>query len=123
MPLVLHQGCPSQVVEIVDAVARHARLHRCHQRQPLGDGGREPCGSQREDKVRKHQPLRRARKASRSNRCTSCSFFSSAPCSGGITTCFSLLRRISGDRSSTISSFNQSSSSGVAGFFFIPGTS
>ena len=35
--------------------------------------------------MREHHPPRRARNASRSNKCTSCSFFNSAPYSGGMT--------------------------------------
>ena len=64
---------------------------------------------------------RRVRKASRSNMWTSCSFFSSAPCSGGISLDVSLSRNCSGVMSSLSSSFSQSSSSEVDGFFFRPG--
>src|ERR1700679_69805 len=70
--------------------------------------------------MREHQP-RRARNARRSNKCTSCSFFNNAPYSGGITSCFSLVRSASTGRSSTISSFSQSNSSHVAGFFLQAG--
>ena len=35
---------------------------------------------------------------SRSNKCTSCSFFSNAPCSGGMILCWSLLASVSGDK-------------------------
>src|SRR5262249_31495593 len=66
---------------------------------------------------------RRLRKASRSNRCTSCSFLSSAPCSGGISLRGSRSLSISGVMSSLSSSLSQSSSSEVEGFFFRPGTS
>jgi len=62
-------------------------------------------------------------KASFSNSDTSCSFFSSAPCSGGISLRGSRSRSISGVISSATSSFSQSSSSEVEGFFFRPGTS
>ena len=58
-----------------------------------------------------HRPSRRLRNASRSNRCTSCSFLSSAPCSGGISLLGSRSRSVSGAMSSTSSSFSQSSSS------------
>lgn len=40
-------------------------------------------------------------KARRSNRCTSCSFFNRAPCSGGMASFASLARRASGGMSST----------------------
>jgi predicted SAM-dependent methyltransferase len=61
--------------------------------------------------------------ASRSNRCTSCSFLISAPCSGGISFFGSRSRSVSGPMSSTIKSLSQSSSSEVEGFFLMPGTS
>jgi gamma-glutamylputrescine oxidase len=70
-----------------------------------------------------HLAAERAMNASRSNRCTSCSFLSSAPCSGGISFLGSRSRSVSGPMSSTISSLSQSSSSEVDGFFFMPGTS
>ena len=54
---------------------------------------------------------------------TSCSFFSSAPCSGGMSLRGSRSRSVSGLMSSFSSSFSQSSSSDVEGFFFRPGTS
>ena len=60
---------------------------------------------------------------SRSNRCTSCSFFSSAPCSGGMMVLRSFERSASGEMSSASRSFSQSSSSEVEGFFYSPGTS
>src|SRR6266540_1870021 len=66
---------------------------------------------------------RRAMKARRSNRCTSCSFLSSAPCSGGMSFLGSRSRKVSGAMSSTMRSLIQSSSSDVDGFFFSPGTS
>ena len=59
----------------------------------------------------------------RSNRCTSCSFLSSAPCSGGMNSFLSWLRSASGGMSSASRSFSQSRSSDVEGFFFSPGTS
>src|SRR6185437_4940933 len=123
VPLILHQGRAREVVEILDAVLGNAVLHRRHQGQVLGDGGGQAGRTQTQDKMREHQAPRRARKARRSNGCTSCSFFKSAPCRGGMTRCFSLVRNASGGMSSTISSFSQSSSSEVAGFFFKPGTS
>src|SRR4029453_12976804 len=62
-------------------------------------------------------------KATRSKRCTSCSFLSRAPCSGGISTFLSELRNASGGMSSASKSFSQSRSSEVDGFFLRPGTS
>src|SRR5207244_5849603 len=59
----------------------------------------------------------------RSNRCTSCSFLSSAPCRGGMIVLRSFERSASGAMSSASRSFSQSSSSEVEGFFFKPGTS
>ena len=60
--------------------------------------------------------------SSRSNRCTSCSFFSNAPYSGGISLCWSP-RSASGGIYSATNSLIQSSSSEVDGRFFKPGTS
>ena len=77
---------------------------------------------QAEREVRQ-RPSRRAMKASRSNRCTSCSFLINAPCSGGMSRFGSRSRNVSAEMSSTIKSFSQSRSSDVDGFFFIPGTS
>src|SRR6266849_6083944 len=71
---------------------------------------------------RPHTSLR-LRNARRSNRCTSCSFFRSAPCSGGISLRGSRSLSISGVMSSLSRSFSQSNSSDVEGFFFRPGTS
>ena len=68
-------------------------------------------------------PLRRDMKAMRSNRCKSCSFFNSAPASGGINLRLSVSRRVSGETSSFNNSLIQSSSSEVDGFFLTPGTS
>jgi hypothetical protein len=56
-----------------------------------------------------------------SNSVTSCSFFSSAPTSGGIATLSSLLCSAASGMSSATSSLSQSSSSEVLGFFFSPG--
>ena len=80
----------------------------------LASGAREPA---------RHRFSRRCKNASRSNMCTSCSFLSSAPCSGGISFDLSDSRNCSGEISSHSSSFSQSSSSDVDGFFFRPGTS
>ncbi len=59
----------------------------------------------------------------RSNRWTSCSFLSSAPCSGGMNAFLSGLRSASGEMSSASRILSQSSSSDVDGFFLRPGTS
>ena len=56
-----------------------------------------------------------------SNSVTSCSFLSSAPTSGGTLTFSSLLCSASSGMSSAPSSYSQSSSSEVEGFFFSPG--
>ena len=69
------------------------------------------------------RPSRLAMKASFSNRLTSCSFFKSAPCSGGMSLRVSRSRSFSGPISSDSRSLSQSSSSEVEGFFFRPGTS
>jgi hypothetical protein len=53
----------------------------------------------------------RAMKIRRSKRCTSCSFLSSAPCSGGMASCCPWLRSASGGMSSASSSLSQSISS------------
>src|SRR3546814_7366380 len=68
------------------------------------------------------QPPRRVRNASRSNIITSCSFLRSAPCNGGIAFLGSRDCRTSNGMSSASSSFSQSSSSLVDGFFLMPGT-
>src|ERR1700730_8492372 len=74
------------------------------------------------DEAHDYLPLR-SRKATLSNKCTSCSFLSRAPWSGGMITFLSVLRSASGGMSSASKSFNQSRSSEVDGFFFKPGTS
>src|ERR1700681_1649998 len=74
------------------------------------------------DEAHDYLPLR-ARKATLSNKCTSCSFLSRAPWSGGMITFLSVLRSASGGMSSASNSFSQSRSSEVDGFFFNPGTS
>src|SRR5262249_10832334 len=116
--------------------AFRVRAARRHRWQP-GAGGNFDCADPRRSQQNAHgigesppaslpvyeRPSRRAMKARRSNRCTSCSFLSSAPCSGGISFLGSRSRRISGPMSSTISNLSQSSSSEVDGFFFNPGTS
>ncbi len=56
-----------------------------------------------------------------SNSVTSCSFFSSAPTSGGTAILLSALCRASSGMSSATSSLSQSISSLVEGFFFKPG--
>src|SRR5262249_34020459 len=75
------------------------------------------------DQGPRRRPPLRAMNASRSNRCTSCSFLISAPCSGGISFLGSRSRRVSMLMSSTMRSLSQSSSSEVEGFFFMPGSS
>src|SRR6476469_10959221 len=67
--------------------------------------------------------FRRDMKTRRSNRWTSCSFFRSAPCSGGMILCWSWLTSASAGMSSATRSLSQSSSSDVDGFFLRPGTS
>src|ERR1700674_3336006 len=74
------------------------------------------------DEAHDYLPVR-ARKATHSNKCTSCSFLRRAPWSGGMITFLSVLRSASGGMSSASNSFNQSRSSEVDGFFFKPGTS
>ncbi len=65
-----------------------------------------PCPVQRPSSRAMHRPRQRpsrlAINASRSNRCTSCSFFRSAPCRGGISFFGSRSRKVSGPISSTI---------------------
>ena len=61
--------------------------------------------------------------ASRSNSITSCSFFSSAPWSGGMALVGSRFCSTSSGMSSFSSSLSQSINSLVDGFFFYPGTS
>src|SRR5882672_2165824 len=57
-------------------------------------------GNQSEQEAGNPQfPALRVMKTSRSNRCTSCSFFSSAPASGGMIFEWSLPRRVSGEMS------------------------
>src|SRR6185312_10347511 len=85
------------------ALERH-RLDECH------------------DTAQDYRPVR-AMNATRSNRCTSCSFLSNAPYSGGTMIFLSLLRSASGGMSSASRSFSQSSNSEVDGFFFSPGMS
>src|SRR5207249_874095 len=72
-----------------------------------------PCG----------QRPARAMNTTRSNRWTSCSFLSSAPCSGGMYALRSPLFSASGGMSSASSNLSQSRSSEVDGFFLRPGTS
>ncbi|MNY67704.1 hypothetical protein D3C86_2053370 [compost metagenome] len=60
--------------------------------------------------------------ASRSSSCTSCSFFTSAPASGGMALVGSRSRSSASPIWSAISSLSQSTSSEVDGFFFSPGT-
>src|SRR5258708_24445354 len=64
---------------------------------------------------------RRLRNARRSNRCTSCSFFSSPPCSGGVSLRGARAPSISGVQSSFSSTFSQSTSPRRHGFLFRPG--
>jgi len=60
------------------------------------------------------RPSRRAMNASRSNKCTSCSFLSNAPCNGGISFFRVAARaKFPGRCSSAINSLSQSSSSEV----------
>src|SRR6185437_168581 len=91
----------------------------------LCSGGRHDQTERSGRRKKAHQFLlsRRARKARRSNRCTSCSFLSSAPCSGGMSLVGSFSFSASGGISSFRRSFSQSSSSLVEGFFLRPGTS
>src|SRR6202790_909616 len=74
------------------------------------------------DEAHDYLPLR-ARHATLSNKCTSCSFLSRAPWSGGMITFLSVLCSASGGMSSASNSFSQSRSSEVEGFFFKPATS
>src|SRR6266576_353686 len=99
--------------------ARQRRFVLSPERLDAGVGAGERDGR---DEPHDYLPLR-ARKATLSNKCTSCSFLSSAPWSGGMITFLSVLRSASGGMSSASNSFNQSRSSDVDGFFFNPGTS
>src|SRR5207247_988296 len=71
---------------------------------------------------RAHRPAR-AMNTTRSNRWTSCSFLSNAPCRGGMNALRSVLLSASGGMSSANNNFSQSRSSEVEGFFLRPGTS
>ena len=83
---------------------------------------RTPCPSSVTGGNHVPSAVRRAMKTSRSNRCMSCSFFSSAPASGGTASFSSFERSASGGICSATSSFSQSSNSDVDGFFFSPGS-
>jgi hypothetical protein len=99
--LVLHERHAREIVELVQRRLDHAFLQRFEQRQVFLHGNGQLRGAQRVEKVDQHagvsvrvrlslrrdQRLLRFMNTSRSNRLTSCSFFSSAPCSGG-TICF-----------------------------------
>ena len=128
--LVLHQDGARQIVEVVDAVVGDVLLHALHQGEVLLDGDRHLGRTQFEEEVGEHgalpsllallpaghegQPLEEVhvllvleqRAVQRRDELL------------GV-----LRRSASGDMSSTISSFSQSSSSEVDGFFFRPGTS
>src|SRR6266571_4212264 len=138
--LVLDQSRARQVVELVDRGRDDVFLHRLEQRQPLHDRDRDLVVLELDEEAGEHgphpSPLPHAgegagaryldcldMKMSRSNRCTSCSFLSSAPWRGGTMVLRSLLRSASGGMSSASRSFSQSRSSEVEGFFFRPGTS
>jgi hypothetical protein len=54
VPLVLYQRRTAQIVEVVDAPLRHARLHRPEQRQVFGDRRWQPGLAQPLDQVCKH---------------------------------------------------------------------
>ena len=107
VPLILDQGRPRQIVELLDAVRGDPLIQRLQQGQELGQRHRNVGLAQLEEKIGHHRRissapihcrswvrnrrrltaqsfLRRLMNSSRSNRCTSCSFFSSAPYSGGI---------------------------------------
>src|SRR5258705_6415946 len=100
-------------------------MRRFEQGQPLIDRVRDLVVLELDEKSGEHgawpcgQDLCRDMKIRRSKRCTSCSFFNSAPCSGGIMGLRSFALRASGGIASASSSFSQSSRSEVEGLFFI----
>src|SRR5437773_849894 len=97
-------------------------LSRNKRAQQVGEKSAEHVG-RGNGRATAFQRCWRDMKIRRSNRCTSCSFFSSAPCSGGMMVLRSLALRASGGMSSASRSFSQSSSSEVEGFFLRLGTS
>jgi len=62
--LVLHQGGAAEVVEVIDGIVGHARLHGAHEGEVLGDGGREAGRAKGQDEGREHRkaPLSRERR-------------------------------------------------------------
>src|SRR5690606_16398366 len=110
-------------IEGLDIELGETCLHPFQQGQEFPQRYRQLCRLQLKEERDKHGYCRcRARKASLSNRCTSCSFFSRAPCRRGKALRVSA-RRSSGPSSSATSSRIQSRASEVEGRFFSPGIS
>ncbi len=106
-----HEGClPARAWRGAGRDRARRRAMRPWRGGGAGDGASVPFPSGHEGKLLE-QGL------------ASCSFLSSAPCSGGMQLAGSRSRSVSGPISSDSSSLSQSSSSEVEGFFFRPGTS